>query len=136
VSRSPVPPLMKASSRDHGLHRVRNATGWISALAAAGGLVLAGGYALALPGKSYSTVASTNTASGQSASGQSASGQSAFGQPAPTLTTPAAAANHPTAAAGRRHASGRRPHRAHALRPPAQAPVPTQAPPMTVSGAS
>jgi hypothetical protein len=126
VSRSPVPLVVKAGSRDHGLRRVRGATGWIAALAAAGGFALAGGYAVALPGKAYSRVASTNTGSGQSA----------FGQPAPPPTTPAAAANHPTAAAGPRHATSGHKHRAHALQPPAQAPTPAQAPPATVSGAS
>jgi hypothetical protein len=113
VSRSPVPLMVKASSRDHGLRRVRGATGWIAALAALGGLTLAGGYAVALPGKPSSRAASTTTGSGQSA----------FGQPVPPSTTP-------------RHATSSHKHRAHALQPPAQAPAPAQAPPATVSGAS
>jgi hypothetical protein len=125
VTRSPVPVVTKARARDDGLRRVRRATGWISALAAAGGLALAGGYAAALPGKAYARVTNPN----------SSSGQSAFGQPASGPATPAAAASHPSAA-GSAHAKGRSSHRAHALQPPAQAPAPTQAPPQTVSGAS
>jgi sulfoxide reductase heme-binding subunit YedZ len=41
----------RAEARDRGLRRVRTATGWITVASAAGAVVLAGGYAQALPGK-------------------------------------------------------------------------------------
>ena len=44
----------RAEARDRGLRRVRTATGWITVVSAAGAVVLAGGYAQALPGKTAS----------------------------------------------------------------------------------
>ncbi|HWG28867.1 hypothetical protein [Actinospica sp.] len=65
---------VRADARDRGLRRVRTATGWITVASAAGAVVLAGGYAQALPGKSSASAkppTSSNSSSRSSPSSPS-----------------------------------------------------------------
>jgi len=108
----------RAAARDRGLRRVRTATGWITAASAAGAVVLAGGYAQALPGKTSAAAstrdgagtkptaaASTSTAS-NSAATSSAATPAARASSAATLQAPAQAPTQaPTTAASTAHAT-------------------------------
>jgi hypothetical protein len=115
---------VRADARDRGLRRVRTATGWITVASAAGAVVLAGGYAQALPGKSSasaqpstpgnsSTSSTPSTAGGQRASTAPASARATSAPatssnpatssaPAPVLQAPTQA---PTTAASSAHAT-------------------------------
>jgi hypothetical protein len=110
---------VRAEARDRGLRRVRTATGWITAASTAGAVVLAGGYAQALPGKSTaaqskpgttgttgttgtksttSTTSSTGTGGGAAQASTAAAATSSAA--APTLQAPAQAPTQaPTTAA-------------------------------------
>ena len=74
-----------ARRRDRGLRRVKSTTRWVAAAAAAGSVVLATGYAHALPGKSSATPRGTSRPSA----------------PAPTSTSPTPAPGSSAPAAPR-----------------------------------
>ena len=116
----------RAEARDRGLRRVRTATGWITVASAAGAVVLAGGYAQALPGKTTSsgtphtatttapatganTAAPTQAASGGASKAPSSAASSARTTSAPAATTSApvlqAPAQAPTTAVSSTHAT-------------------------------
>jgi hypothetical protein len=96
----------RVEARDRGLRRVRTATGWITVASTAGAVVLAGGYAQALPGKSASAappaVAPRGVATAKPSAAPSAHTASTApaASSAPALQAPAQA---PTTAASTAH---------------------------------
>ena len=92
----------RAEARDRGLRRVRTATGWITVVSAAGAVVLAGGYAQALPGKTASAAPAAVPAHAGSRSAPSSAATTAPAAQAPqSSSAPAlqAPAQVPTTAA-------------------------------------
>ncbi|WP_369223887.1 hypothetical protein AB5J52_24515 [Streptomyces sp. R39] len=114
--------------RERGLRRVGSTTRWVAAAAAAGSVVLATGYAHALPGKSSATTGNTSHPSApapDTPAGSRAPSHSA----APSKSAKRTTAPHRTASAGHPKARSTAP-----ATPPAPAPAPQ--PSHTTSGAS
>jgi hypothetical protein len=132
-----VPHDERFGARERGLRRVRTATGWITVTAAAGAVVLAGGYASALPG---------NSTAGSSTAGTTTPAESTNPSNGPTTVTPTSSA--PTTSApgatgsgAAASATGRATQSpggdaTTSLAAPAQPPSPTTAAPHTTSGGS
>lgn len=92
----------RTETRDRGLRRVRRATGLVTAASAAGAVILAGGYAHAMPGEvgAASRKALPSTAASRPApeAGHPTAGSTPTAGSAPTQsthTTPAAASSAP-----------------------------------------
>ena len=111
----------RAEARDRGLRRVRTATGWITVASAAGAVVLAGGYAQALPGKTAPTASTpTRTATTPAHAGTSTARPTtaaSSAKPSTAVSTAAPAPKSSSAAPAAATSS------APALQPPAQAPT-------------
>jgi hypothetical protein len=114
---------VRAAARDRGLRRIRNATGLVTAASAAGAVVLAGGYAQALPGKTAGSGTAVRP-SAPSATGAASTTASTGATQAPR--TSAAATTAATTAATS----------APALQPPTQAPTTASSSAHATSGGS
>lgn len=109
----------RAEARDRGLRRVRTATGWITVASAAGAVVLAGGYAQALPGKTSSSSTPAKAAPSSAAATSPTS-------PKAAATTAPAASKAPSSAATAARTTSAAPTTsapAPVLQPPTQAPT-------------
>ena len=96
----------RTEARDRGLRRVRTATGWITVASTAGAVVLAGGYAQALPGKSAAAAAPAVIPRGAATTEPSAASSARTATTAPAASSaPAlqAPAQAPTTAASTAH---------------------------------
>jgi hypothetical protein len=111
---------VRAEARDRGLRRVRTATGWITAASTAGAVVLAGGYAQALPGKSTTADSKPGTTSSTGTTGTTGGTSPTRGGAAQAPASVRATSAPATSSAP-----------APALQAPTQAP--TQAPPPTTA---
>jgi len=109
----------RTEARDRGLRRVRTATGWITVASTAGAVVLAGGYAQALPGKTASAApAAVPAHAGASSAPSASSGADTRSSSSSPATTAPAASSAPT------------------LQAPAQAPTTAASTAQTTSGGS
>jgi len=126
----------RAQARDHGLRRVRTITGWITAASAAGAVVLAGGYAQAMPGKA----ATATPVPGHTGSGGPASAASSPATASHPSSAPSSSAASHTGSAATSSAASPAPapatSSAPALQPPPQAPTTAASTAQATSGGS
>jgi hypothetical protein len=130
--RNPTDVHARAESRDRGLRRVRTTTGWITVASAAGAVVLAGGYAQAMPGKTATAAPAAVPAHAGATTKPSAASSAGSGSGS-SSSAPSAASTAPTTQAPSTQAPATR---APALQPPTQVPTTAASTAQTTSGGS